>query len=104
MTTPAAERPCECARYAALPGARTDDSGALTLEGEPKTTGCVGTPTKKTFAPGHDTKLKSLLIEAGALGAVIRDDTGAITDVASIARRFGFASQVDSGIAKRLAS
>ena len=53
---------------------------------------------------GHDTKLKSLLIEAGALGAVVRDDTGAITDVASIARRFGFGSQVASGIAKRLAS
>ena len=105
MTTPAADqRPCECSRYSALTNARLGDAGALTWDGDPKRTDCPGTPTKGKFAPGHDAKLKSFLIDVGSLGALVRHDSGAVTDAGAVARRFGFGSQVAAGIAKRLTS
>ena len=105
MTTSAAEeRLCECARYSYLVSARIDEIGSLTWDGEPVRTTCGGAQTKSTFAPGHDGKLSKFLIEAGAQGALVRDDSGAVTDAVGVARRFGFGSQVASGIAKRLST
>jgi hypothetical protein len=54
------------------------------------------------FAPGHDAKLKSLLIQAGIAGMEVKQ--GVITtDAATAARQFGFAPMVADGITRGLA-
>lgn len=61
-------------------------------------TGCVQS-TARTFAPGHDAKLKSLLIQAGARGLGVR--YGSVnSDAMKVANRFGFGHQVLAGIDK----
>lgn len=88
------ETPCQCARF----------SNAETGE----TTGCTKTTTRE-FAPGHDAKLKSLLIRAGAMGAEVRrvvDGMALTGDAVKAAEGYGFAHMVASGIerAARLAA
>lgn len=59
--------------------------------------------TKRTFAPGHDAKLKSLLIFAGAGGHSVRRNEGGavrISDPMSFAEYYGFAHQVAAGIVR----
>lgn len=63
-------------------------------------TGCTQL-THRTFAPGHDAKLKSLLIRAGAAGAEVVRHEGGVTVVTSaerVAEHFGFWHQVLAGI------
>lgn len=63
-------------------------------------TGCTQM-THRTFAPGHDAKLKSLLIKAGAAGAeVVRVEGGmnVYSSAEQVADHFGFGHQVLSGI------
>ena len=97
------EHACECGRYEIEQWTGEVPEGAdpgdfLELRG----TGCVQTTTR-TFAPGHDAKLKSLLIEAGASGwSVRRNDGGvaSIDDAQHWAARFDFAHMIYAGIAR----
>ncbi|OOC52625.1 MULTISPECIES: hypothetical protein [Nocardiopsis] len=80
------ERPCHCARF--------------TNEETGEATGCTKTTTRE-FAPGHDAKLKSLLIRAGAMGAEVRrvvDGMALTGDAVKAAEGYGFAHMVASGI------
>jgi hypothetical protein len=64
--------------------------------------GCQQTTTR-TFAPGHDAKLKSLLIQAGTSGHAVRCDEGGVNHIGSAmaqAARYGFEHQVAAGIKK----
>jgi hypothetical protein len=79
--------PCACAGFV-----------AVDLLGAKRTTGCVST-TKRTFAPGHDARLKGFLIRAGAEGLLIRTPEGGdLRDAMTIADRFGFGTMVVAGI------
>lgn len=72
-------------------------------EGVTHTCGTEGRETTATFCPGHDAKLKSLLIKAGAAGYEVRKDVegGFLTMSAmEAANEYGFASTVETGIAK----
>lgn len=63
---------------------------------EYKGTGCTQT-TRRVFAPGHDAKLKGLLIEAGATGAGVRVGD-MVRNAEGVANSYGFETQVLSGI------
>lgn len=81
--------PCSCSLFAAVA-----DDGTLTR------TGCTAT-TRRTFAPGHDARLKGFLIRAGRAGLLIRTPEGGADQVAvRVAERFGFAHMVAEGIAR----
>lgn len=63
-------------------------------------TGC-SQKTRRTFAPGHDAKLKGLLIQAGADGHGVRREVGGMASIGKaekIAEAFGFEHQVKAGI------
>ncbi|WP_328719148.1 hypothetical protein OHT52_06295 [Streptomyces sp. NBC_00247] len=79
--------PCTCSQFST---------------GDGKTTGCVATTTRQ-FAPGHDAKLKSFLIKAGA-GAqeVTRTRDGIVTSgqAATMADGFKFGYMVQAGVAR----
>lgn len=67
------------------------------------TTGCTAS-TKRTFAPGHDARLKGFLIRAGREGNLVRTPEGGNDQVAvRVAERFGFAQMVRDGIARKAA-
>jgi hypothetical protein len=91
---------CECGNWEI---GRTHDAPAE--GGEPEvtieTTGC-DSQTRRVFAPGHDAKLKSLLIKAGVYGMEVRTgrDSGLLQtmDAATAASRFEFANMVEKGI------
>lgn len=71
-----------------------------------ETTGCTAT-TNRVFAPGHDAKLKALLIRAGVEGLDVRYGrvTGVVhtTDWAATAARFGFEEMVRKGVERGVA-
>lgn len=92
-----AKTPCECSKFSILVNLRQTEDGNLTWDAE-LTTGCGGRETKRTFAPGHDAKLKGFLIRAGLAGHEVRcgDISG---DAITMAERFGFGQMVRSGIA-----
>lgn len=79
-TAPAtsAKTPCRCAAFS-VAGVGT---------------GCTGTLTFKNFAPGHDAKLKGLLIKAG--DAKVTGPNGDQTAL-EVAAGFGFAHLVAAG-------
>lgn len=81
--TPAALKPCICAAFTNL------------TTGE--RTGCLS-DTKGLFAPGHDAKLKGLLIRAGVKDQMISDGISGEFTSAQISGRFGFYSKVMEGI------
>lgn len=91
-TAPAAKTavtnvPCACSGFAAV-----TENGTVTR------TGCTAT-TKRTFAPGHDARLKGFLIRAGVEGLLIRTPEGGADQVADkVADRFGFGGMVRDGI------
>ncbi|WP_052456994.1 hypothetical protein [Streptomyces sp. AcH 505] len=93
---------CECSRYSVLVNVRENGTdGDLTWD-EELTTKCQAT-TKRTFAPGHDAKLKSALIKWGAEGHdVTRDDDGVntVADAATLAAKFPFGHMVAAGISR----
>lgn len=79
---------CACSGFKAI-----DASGTQVT-----TTKCAAT-TRRTFAPGHDARLKGFLIKAGRLGHLVRTPEGGADQTAmSVARRFGFAHMVLTGI------
>lgn len=92
---------CECQYWEV--GVELDP--LVELENDIITTGCES-ETPRTFAPGHDAKLKSLLIRAGVNGWEARHGriTGVLvtTDPGQAADRYGFGAQVRAGIARRL--
>ncbi|WP_432063904.1 hypothetical protein [Streptomyces sp. C10-9-1] len=78
---------CTCSQFATTDG---------------RTTGCAA-ETKRLFAPGHDAKLKSFLIKAGAEGAeVIRtvDGIASPADATTHAAKFAFGHMVAAGITR----
>lgn len=67
------------------------------------TTGCIAS-TKRTFAPGHDARMKGFLIRAGREGNLVRTPEGGDDlPAAKVADRFGFAHMVRDGIARKAA-
>ena len=95
---------CACGAYEVLVGQRDAGDGEVEFD-EELTTNCDGAKTKSIFAPGHDARLKSLLIKAGALGEHVRFNNpadGLLHEVTPVeaAGRYGFADMVESGIAK----
>lgn len=87
--------PCLCSTYAVRV---VLDDGAE----ERQITGCEVQTTSK-FGPGHDAKLKSLLIKAGVDGnSVIKTAEGAehVLSALDAASEFGFAAIVSKGIDK----
>ncbi len=67
-----------------------------------KATGCVAT-TQSRFAPGHDAKLKSLIIQAGAGGHQVRRierDTVVAKDAGRVAAELGWEDLVRDAIAR----
>lgn len=93
-------RACECSKWEI--GNTIDseiDGGQPEFVGE--TTGCSATTTR-TFAPGHDAKLKALLISGGVQGLEIVWSNGGVnhtfSDAATAAAQYGFASMVQAGV------
>jgi hypothetical protein len=71
---------------------------AIAETGEKLTTGCTAT-TRRTFAPGHDARLKGFLIRAGIAGHTVRvGDDDAARDAQAVANQFGFGYMVAEGI------
>jgi hypothetical protein len=79
---------CECSRFELEDG---------------QTTGCKA-ETKRLFAPGHDAKLKSFLIRAGAAGAMVtrvaEDGHRTSGQADSLAAKFPFGYMVAAGITR----
>jgi len=96
-----AEHPCACQFYSIERGdvpEGADPNEYLTYED----TGCTATTTR-VFAPGHDAKLKSLLIKAGVEEASVRCEQGGVASIATadvFAARFDFGHMVLAGIAR----
>jgi hypothetical protein len=65
--------------------------------GEDTKTVCTAT-TKRTFAPGHDARLKGELIRRGLAGDVVRMPSGEVVSCEYIASLFGFGHMVADGI------
>lgn len=81
--------PCACSLFV-----------AIAADGATTRTGCTAT-TRRTFAPGHDARLKGFLIRAGREGLLIRTPEGGADQVpVRVAERFGFAQMVRDGIAR----
>jgi len=88
-----AEKPCLCGAYELEIG-----SDAETMEYAD--TGCRS-HTTRDFAPGHDAKLKALLIRAGVEDRSVRVNTGGVVRVTTAedaAAAFPFAYMVTNGI------
>lgn len=93
--------PCACQRYDILVDVREGEDGDLIWDAEYNTS-CVE-DTTRTFAPGHDAKLKSLAIKAGVLGVELRRDDGGVIvsgDPVTMVREYGFDHMVADGIKK----
>lgn len=81
-----ARHACRCADFVASDDAATD---------------CGGAVTTRVFAPGHDAKLKGLLIRAAIAGELVADAKSGRTEPATVvADLFGFADLVAAGVAK----
>lgn len=97
-------RPCRCSEY--FVADETEVSGQPEFDNV-VTTGCTKQVAGRTlFAPGHDAKLKSLLINAKRTGrgAAVKRDNGVLTHFSSAesaAGEYGFYSMVaNAGTAK----
>jgi hypothetical protein len=100
MTTQNPNRPCACASYAFEVLIHESVGGDKVWQ--QKTTGCTAT-TQSTFAPGHDAKLKSLIIAAGVGGHQVRQttrDTVVAKDALRVAADLGWEDLVREAIAK----
>ena len=70
---------------------------AVTEDGKTLTTNCQAS-TKRTFAPGHDARLKGFLIRAGIEGHTIRVGADESRTAQQVADQFGFGYMVAEGI------
>lgn len=96
--TAAVEKACACAAYEIVLNEWTDEQDQPEIETEE--TGCTARTTRD-FAPGHDAKLKSMLIRAGVQGLEVRHNAGGVVhsgDAATMAKGFGFYHMVVDGI------
>lgn len=95
--TPATEKDCLCGAYEiVVEEFDTPDGPDYTAED----TGCSARTTRD-FAPGHDAKLKSLLISAGVRGLQVRHNAGGVVHMGSaevMASGFAFSYMVAKGI------
>lgn len=97
-TAPATEKDCLCGKFEIVLNEYELENGQPEIETEG--TGC-NARTTRDFAPGHDAKLKSLLIKAGVQGLEVRQDRGGVVhsgDARTMAANFAFAYMVDKGI------
>jgi len=95
---PAVEKDCLCGKYEIVVEEFENENGEPDYRSED--TGC-NARTTRDFAPGHDAKLKSLLISAGARGLDVRYNGGGSATTGSAenaARGFAFAYMVIKGI------
>lgn len=90
--------PCECSLFEAIDPAQLTETNLESGSYAAARTGCPGTATSRTFAPGHDAKLKGLLIRAGVAGHEIHG-MGLVASPIAIAARYGFEQMVRKGIA-----
>lgn len=64
-------------------------------------TGCTST-TKKKFAPGHDAKLRSLLVKAGVAGhsVHVKEEDGSVSTMGHLeaAKLHGLVDHVEHGV------
>lgn len=86
--TRTAVKPCTCSLVV-----------AFAEDGTEITTGCTAT-TKRTFAPGHDARLKGFLIRAGRENMLVRVGQDVNTSAQAVADQFGFGYMVREGIAR----
>lgn len=99
MTTQNTNHPCACGNYSFEVLIHENVGGGVWQQ---KTTGCTAT-TQSTFAPGHDAKLKSLLIAAGVGGHQVRKvhyDTVTVKDALGVAADLGWENLVREAIAR----
>lgn len=100
MTTQNSNTACVCGSYSFEVPVHEDVSGDKVWQ--LKATGCAAT-TQSKFAPGHDAKLKSLLIQAGVGGHPVRRvvrDTVVAKDAMRVAVDLGWEDLVRDGIAR----
>lgn len=72
----------------------------VATDGTERRLGACRAATTRTFAPGHDARLKGVLIRAGYQGEQVRTANGELLDVTGYAARHGFARLVREGIAR----
>lgn len=89
---------CECSKFEARVSEQLTPENLASGDYDTFSTGCTAT-TKREFAPGHDAKLKSFLIEHGSQGHDIVFGTthGTAED---FAKRYTFGYMILEGIAK----
>ncbi|MEU0246667.1 hypothetical protein ABZ192_20490 [Streptomyces sp. NPDC006235] len=90
MTTQNPNQPCTCARYSFEVLVHEGSTGEAVWQAT--TTECTAT-TQSKFAPGHDAKLRSLLVQAQAGGHLVRQVNGravVIADAATAAAALGW--------------
>lgn len=100
MTTQNPNTACVCGSYSFEVPVHEDVSGDKVWQ--LKATGCIAT-TQSRFAPGHDAKLKSLIIQAGAGGHQVRRterDTVVAKDALRVAADLGWEDLVRDAIAR----
>lgn len=93
---------CECSKYTAAVAADIEDN-IESGDWEEFTTGC-DKQTPRTFAPGHDAKLKSFLIRySGGEYEITRADGGmsSTADAETHAAKYEFGHMVIAGIARK---
>ncbi|WP_175541048.1 hypothetical protein [Streptomyces pini] len=99
-TTTPSNRPCTCGSYSYLVLVHEGAKGDKVWQR--RDTGCADT-THRTFAAGHDSKLKSLLIAAGIGGHQIQQVSGDVVtakDALRVAADLGWEDIVREGIAR----
>lgn len=89
---------CKCSQYEAQIGEQLTDENLASGNYDTFSTGCTAT-TKREFAPGHDAKLKSFLIEHGALDHEIKFGITIMTAEEAV-KGYAFGYMVVEGIAK----
>jgi hypothetical protein len=95
---PATEKDCLCGAYEIVVEEFENENGEPDYTAED--TGCSARTTRD-FAPGHDAKLKSLLISAGVRGLDVRHNAGGVAHMGSaevMASGFAFSYMVAKGI------
>lgn len=94
-------QPCTCSKFEILVNLRENGVNGDLIWDEEITTNCGGRTTLRTFAPGHDARLKGYLIRAGIEGHEVRFVDGGMavsSDAITMAEKYGFGQQVRKGI------
>jgi hypothetical protein len=89
---------CECSKYEAQIAEQLTEENLASGNYDTFSTGCIAT-TKREFAPGHDAKLKSFLIEHGAQGHSIKFGIQVAT-AEEFAKQYTFGYMILEGIEK----